>query len=265
MGASDKIPPCFLFTDYGLRGPYIGQVQAVLFRLAPRLKVINLLADAPRNNPRAAAYLLASLVPALPEDSILFCVVDPGVGTGKDRPVVLNLDGRRLVGPNNGLFDIVAAQADKIAAFEITWRPARLSNSFHGRDLYAPVCARLANNAVVPQRPFDWQAARDWPPDLYEVIYIDHFGNCMSGIRAGQLSAAAMLRVGAARIRQARTFAKVPKGQAFWYANANRLIEIAVNQGNAARQLRLNISDPIGIDGERSPCAMMSNGERIKG
>ena len=249
MGAPEQIPPCFLFTDYGLRGPYIGQVQAVLFRLAPRLKVINLLADAPRNNPRAAAYLLASLIADLPEDAILFCVVDPGVGTGKDRPVVLNLDGRRLVGPNNGLFDIAAARADKIAAFEITWRPARLSNSFHGRDLYAPVCARLANNAVVPQRPFDWQAARGWPPDLYEVIYIDHFGNCMSGIRAGQLSADAMLRVGAARIRQAPTFAKVPPGQAFWYANANRLIEIAVNQGNAARQLRLNISDPIGIDG----------------
>ena len=249
MGAPENIPPCFLFTDYGLQGPYIGQVQAVLFRLAPRLKVINLLADAPRNNPRAAAYLLASLIADLPEDAILFCVVDPGVGTGKDRPVVLNLDGRRLVGPDNGLFDIVAAQADKIAAFEITWRPARLSNSFHGRDLYAPVCARLANNAVVPQRPFDWQAARDWPPDLYEVIYIDHFGNCMSGIRAGQLSADAILRVGAARIRQAPTFAKVPPGQAFWYANANRLIEIAVNQGNAARQLRLNISDPIGIDG----------------
>ena len=248
MGAPDNIPPCFLFTDYGLQGPYIGQIQAVLFRLAPRLKVINLLADAPRNNPRAAAWLLASLIADLPEDAILFCVVDPGVGTGKDRPVILNLDGRRLVGPDNGLFDIVAARADKIAAFEITWRPARLSNSFHGRDLYAPVCAKLANNAVVPQRPFDWQAAHDWPPDLYEVIYIDHFGNCMSGIRAGQLSADTILRVGPARIRQARTFAKVPPGQAFWYANANRLIEIAVNQGNAARQLRLNISDPIGID-----------------
>lgn len=248
IGVSEQIPPCFLFTDYGLRGPYIGQVQAVLFRLAPRLKVINLLADAPRNNPRAAAYLLASLIADLPEDAILFCVVDPGVGTGKDRPVLLNLDGRRLVGPHNGLFDIVAARADKIAAFEITWRPARLSNSFHGRDLYAPVCARLANNAAIPQKPFDWQAAHDWPPDLYEVIYIDHFGNCMSGIRAGQLSAASILRVGPARIRQAPTFAKVPPGQAFWYANANRLIEIAVNQGNAARQLRLNISDPIGID-----------------
>ena len=248
IGASGKIPACFLFTDYGLRGPYIGQVQAVLFRLAPRLKVINLLADAPRNNPRAAAYLLASLVTDLPEDAILFCVVDPGVGTGKDRPVLLNLDGRRLVGPHNGLFDIAAARADKIVAFEITWRPARLSSSFHGRDLYAPVCARLANNAVVPQRPCDWQAAHDWPPDLYEVIYIDHFGNCMSGIRAGQLSADTILRVGPARIRQAPTFATVPKGQAFWYANANRLIEIAVNQGSAARQLRLNISDSIGID-----------------
>lgn len=248
MGASDKLPLCFLFTDYGLQGPYIGQVQSVLFRLAPRLKVINLLADAPRHNPKAAAYLLASLVATLPEDSILFCVIDPGVGADQHKPVMLNIGQRWFVGPNNGLFDILAARAGTIEASEITWRPDRLCNSFHGRDLYAPVCARLANNAAIPRRPFDWQAGHDWPPDLYEVIYIDHFGNCMSGIRASQLSDDALLKIGPVRIRQAGAFAKVPRGRAFWYENSNRLIEIAVNQGSAARQLRLNISDQIGLD-----------------
>ena len=103
----------FLFTDYGLQGSYIGQVKSELLRLAPHVRVINLLADAPRHKPKPAAYLLASLVAALPPDSILFCVVDPGVGADKDRPVLLNMDGRRFVGPDNGLFDIAAARAEK--------------------------------------------------------------------------------------------------------------------------------------------------------
>ena len=238
----------FLFTDYGLQGPYIGQVKSELLRLAPHVRVINLLADAPRHKPKPAAYLLASLVAALPPDSILFCVVDPGVGADKDRPVLLNMDGRRFVGPDNGLFDIAAARAEEIEAFEITWRPDRLSNSFHGRDLYAPVCARLANNRAIATTPFKWQARHDWPADLYEVIYIDHFGNCMSGIRSGQLANETILKIGAARIRQARTFAKVAKGRLFWYENANNLIEIAVNQGSAAEQLRLGVCDQISIE-----------------
>ena len=75
-----------LFTDYGLHGPYLGQVQAVLHRLLPGEKIINLLADAPRNNPRASAYLLAafSRACAAQPGTIFFAVVDPGVGSFQD-------------------------------------------------------------------------------------------------------------------------------------------------------------------------------------
>ena len=105
----------FLFTDYGLEGPYIGQVETVIHQLAPNEKVINLIADAPRNKPKESAYLLASLISGIPEGCIIFSVVDPGVGSDEDKPVILKIDGRWFVGADNGLFDIVARPTKAIS------------------------------------------------------------------------------------------------------------------------------------------------------
>ncbi len=236
----------FLFTDYGLEAPYIGQVQTVLYRQAPHEKIINLLSDSPRNNPKAGAYLLAALTSDIPECAILFCVIDPGVGGNQDKPLILKIDGRWFVGPDNGLFDIVARRAKWVKAWEITWRPENLSNSFHGRDLYAPVCARLANDDT-PGKQFVWQNRHQWPDDLYEVIYIDHFGNCMTGIRSSQVDKAMKIRIVHGTVDHAETFSKVPEGQPFWYGNSNQLVEIAVNRGSAAQQLKLRTGDMVKV------------------
>ena len=99
-----------VFTDFGVRGPYLGQMYAVLAREAPGVKVIELMADAPRFDPRAAAYLLAALTPDFPPPCVFLCVVDPGVGA--DRPaIVVEADGRMFVGPGNGLFELVSRRA----------------------------------------------------------------------------------------------------------------------------------------------------------
>ena len=203
----------FLFTDYGPYGPYIGQVETVLHQLCPNEKIIHLMSDAPRNKPKESAYLLASLVSRIPEGAILFCVVDPGVGSDEDKPVMLKIDGRWYVGADNGLFDIVARQCNSIEAFEITWHPDKLSNSFHGRDLYAPVCAMLANHKEVKSNKFDWEDRHHWPDDLNEIIYIDHFGNCMTGIRANSLDKQLVLRAGHQEIVNAKTFSDVNEGK----------------------------------------------------
>jgi S-adenosyl-L-methionine hydrolase (adenosine-forming) len=235
----------FLFTDYGLEGPYIGQVETVLHQQAPNEKVINLMADAPRNNPKASAYLLASLVSHIPEGSILFCVVDPGVGSDKDKPVMLKIDNRWFVGPNNGLFDIVARLAKEIDSWEITWQPEKLSNSFHGRDLYAPVCVKIANEEEVPGNKIEWRDKHQWPDDLNEIIYIDHFGNCMTGIWAESLSKQAVLKINNQEIANASTFSDVTEGQVFWYENSNGLVEIAVNQESASEVLGIKVGTEI--------------------
>ncbi len=99
-----------LFTDFGLHGPYTGQMKAVLHRMAPGISTIDLFADAPASNPKAAAYLLAAYSEWFAAGTTFLCVVDPGVG-GTRPPVVLEADGRWYVGPGNGLFELIQRRA----------------------------------------------------------------------------------------------------------------------------------------------------------
>ena len=229
-----------LFTDYGLAGPYLGQVEVVLHRFLPGERVVNLLADAPRNNPRASAYLLYAFSRTCdaPPGTIFFSVVDPGVGSFQDQPVSIKADGHWYVGPDNGLFDIVCRRSAEVQCRHIDWRPETLSASFHGRDLYAPAAAMIRNNEN-PGPAISWQDRHDWPDDLAEVIYIDHFGNCMTGIRGEMLSNDKTIQVNSRAIDYADTFSTVAHGTPFWYHNSQGLVEIAVNGGSAARQLGL--------------------------
>ena len=241
-----------LFTDFGLAGPYTGQVVAVLQREAPGVPAVSLFADAPAGQPQPSAYLLSAYAAWFPVGTVLLCVVDPGVG-GARRAVVVEAEGRFHVGPDNGLFEIVlrrAASAGREAqCWEIGWRPTALSASFHGRDLFAPVAARLARGetpdtvarSTIPTR------FADWPDDLGEIVYIDHYGNAMTGMRGGTVAAAASLACGGRTIAHARTFSAVPPGAPFWYVNSNGLVEIAVNRGRADRLLGLSIGSKVEV------------------
>jgi S-adenosylmethionine hydrolase len=138
-----------LFTDFGLEGPYTGQMKAVLHRTAPGIAIIDLFADASAGNPRASAYLLAAYAAWFPAGTVFVCVVDPGVGS--ERPAVMvEADGRWYVGPGNGLFEILQRRAERTRCWEIDWKPERISASFHGRDLFAPVAAMLARGDSPP-------------------------------------------------------------------------------------------------------------------
>jgi len=237
-----------LFTDFGLAGPYTGQVKAVLQREAPGVPVIDLFADAPAGNPKAAAYLLAAYSAWFEAGTVFLCVVDPGVG-GARAPVILDADGRLFVGPGNGLFEIVQRRARHARISEITWRPAALSATFHGRDLFAPVAARLARGEPAPadQRDASWSRQPDWPDDLAEIVYVDHYGNAMTGLRAALLGADVQLAIDGRLLERARIFADRAPGDAFWYENSNGLAEIAVNQGRADRVLELTIGSAVSI------------------
>ncbi len=237
-----------LFTDFGLHGPYTGQMKAVLHQEAPDTPVFDLFADAPVGNPKASAYLLAGYAIWFPAGTVFLCVVDPGVG-GTRPPIVVEADGRWYVGPGNGLFELVQRRAGKTSSWDIDWRPEHLSASFHGRDLFAPVAAMLARGELPPGRAHKDGGHRrtDWPDDLSEIIYIDHFGNAMTGLRAAKLPPDARLAAAGRVLEGARTFSDEPPGAAFWYENSNGLAEIAVNQGRADRDLGLAIGAPVEI------------------
>jgi len=237
-----------VFTDFGLQGPYTGQMKAVLHQLAPAVPVVDLFADAPVGNPKASAYLLAAYAQWFAAGTVFLCVVDPGVG-GTRPPIILEADGRWYVGPGNGLFELVQRRAKTARCWDIDWKPERLSASFHGRDLFAPVAAMLARGEPPPGRPRkdDTHRRKDWPDDLCEVVYIDHFGNAMTGLRALILPCAARLVAVGQALEPAQTFSDRPPGTAFWYENSNGLVEIAVNQGRADRELGLTIGIPIEV------------------
>jgi S-adenosyl-L-methionine hydrolase (adenosine-forming) len=231
-----------LFTDFGLSGPYTGQMKAVLSEMAPAVAVVDLFADAPAGDPKASAYLLAAYATWFPEGTVFLCVVDPGVG-GERPAIIVEADRRWYVGPGNGLIEFVERRARKTQSFDITWRPKSLSASFHGRDLFAPVAAMLARGDEPPGRPRADSADRrpDWPDDLAEIVYVDHYGNAMTGLRAAMLPPGAKLSTAGRVLERARTFGDRPPGAAFWYENSNGLAEIAVNQGRAADALSLSI------------------------
>ncbi|HEY4635474.1 MAG TPA: SAM-dependent chlorinase/fluorinase [Rhodospirillales bacterium] len=237
-----------LFTDFGLEGPYVGQIKAVLAREAPNVPVIDLFADAPGFDPKLSAYLLAAYADEFPAATVFLCVVDPGVG-GDRAALIVEADRRVFVGPDNGIFEIVRRRAKRSRCFEIAWEPERLSASFHGRDLFAPIAARLARGDTPPRtlRSDEKRIGADWPDDLPQIVYIDHFGNAMTGLRASALAASAELEAGGRRLPRRRTFGDVKEGDAFWYENANGLAEIAVNRGRADAALGLGLGAPVRV------------------
>lgn len=237
----------FLYTDYGWQGPWRGQLHAVLMARAPHRPVVDLMHDAPAFDPTANAHLLAALVDAMPPASICVGVVDPGVGTTRSA-VMLEADGRCFVGPGNGLFDTVAARARAARWWSIDHPPEGEAATFHGRDLFAPVAAMLANGEAIACTGM----APDVSPasaaaagaDRAAVIYIDGFGNATTGIRASKALEHDLV-VADTRVPRVRTFADLPRGEAGWLSNSVGLVEIVANQASAAVKLDLVVGTTV--------------------
>ncbi|HEY5682272.1 MAG TPA: SAM-dependent chlorinase/fluorinase [Sulfuricaulis sp.] len=235
-----------LFTDFGLADSYVGQLHAVFAREVPGVPVIDLFHSVPPFNIRAGAYLLPAYTRDFPPDTVFVCVIDPGVGSDRC-PVMLRADKHWYVGPDNGLFEMVKRRAREHQCHVIRWRPAKLSPSFHGRDLFAPIAARLVRGEVPEADPAELTTppGAPWPEDLAEIIHIDHYGNAITGFRAKSVTVTQEIRAGGEVIKYARVFSEVPPGRVFWYENANGLVEIAIHGDSAAARFGFKSGDPI--------------------
>ena len=238
-----------LFTDFGADDIYVDQMRAALVRDAPAgTAIVDLLHSVPNFDARAAAHLLAALACQFPAETIFLAVIDPGVGGARDA-VILEADGKWYVGPDNGLLSVVAARAKQIRIWCIVWRPQALSASFHGRDLFAPVAASIAAGQL-PVDKIEATGKLDvhfGPDDLPQVIYVDHYGNALTGLRASNVPREATIEAAGHRLRYARVFADAPDGSAFWYENSSGLVEIALSRDSAAAQLGLKIGDVLKV------------------
>lgn len=220
-----------LFTDFSHRDPYVGQLHRAIYSVDATLPVIDLFHSVPGFDVRTATYLLPQYCP--PENGAVYCcIVDPGVG-GNRSPLIIKHDDGYYVGPDNGLFEMLLRRHG-CQVSRIDWKPDELSPSFHGRDLFAPVAAKLAKSIPVANSPIEPTRFPDWPDDLNRILYVDHYGNAITGRRADMAEKSQVLKIGGQEIVFAQTFSDVPVGRVFWYENSNGLVEIAVNQGRAA-------------------------------
>jgi len=238
----------FIFSDFGVNGPYSGTMRSVVMRNAPDLAVVDLMVDSPDRNPKAASYLLAALKREFVPGDVVLAVVDPGVGS-KRKGIVVEADGVFYVGPDNGLFEMIIRGAEHVTLRCIDWKPADASASFHGRDIFAPVAAWLATNHDFPSSPLALAArfndAKAWPDALAEVIYIDGYGNLMTGLDAQNVHGNLVIHDHVLPI--ARTFSDVQLGDGFYYCNSIGLCEVAVNCGRADEVFGAYIGMPVSI------------------
>ncbi|MEU8332989.1 SAM-dependent chlorinase/fluorinase [Micromonospora sp. NPDC048839] len=256
-----------LTTDYGLTDGFVAACHGVIARLAPAVRVIDVTHLVPPADVRRGAAVLAQTVPHLPV-GVHVAVVDPGVGTAR-RGIALATPGGLLVGPDNGLLPDAAAALGGVTAavrlIEPSWLADRVSGTFHGRDVFAPVAARLALGAPLAEAgpPVDPAGLVRLPaPTLAsddegftaEVLTVDHFGNVQLAASAHLLDGLpATLRVGPPGAEPARpavrgrTFGDAPANGLVVYVDSAELVAVAVNCGRAVDLLRVAPGDVLRV------------------
>jgi S-adenosylmethionine hydrolase len=264
--------PITFTSDYGLADEFVGVVHAVIARICPEARVIDLGHGVPRQDAQAGAMLLAGALPYAPA-GVHLAVVDPEVGARR-RAIALRTveEDRLLVGPDNGLLSLAAERfGGVLEAVEISaspWRLEPVSATFHGRDLFAPVAARLAAGDPLAEAgaPLD-------PAELVSlslpiatvadgaltavVMRVDGFGNLALAGSHADLSRAGLtlghpvaVRTGGRRVLGvvARTFADVRRGDLLVYEDAGGALAVAVNGGDAAALLGARAGDAVRLE-----------------
>jgi len=269
MSAQTAVPVITFLSDYGPWDEFVGACHAVIARRCPRARVIDLGHGVERGDVRAGALALRAALPYTPA-GVHLAVVDPGVG-GERRAIALRTaeGGRLLVGPDNGLLTLAAESfGGVVQAFDIGDSPECLrpiSATFHGRDVFAPVAAALADGvpldalgrplAVATLETLELpRAHRHGDVVVAHVLTTDVYGN-VSLDATPELAAAAGLEPGSTLVVQSaagttpaqlgRTFADVPPGELLAYGDARGTLALAVNGGSAAQLLGLGRDDEV--------------------
>ena len=261
--------PITFLSDYGYADEFAGVCRAVIARLAPEARLIDLTHGLPRHAVRQGAVLLANAVP-FAEPGVHLAVIDPGVGSER-RPVAVRVadQERILVGPDNGVLAVAIERlGGPLEAVDLSASPFRLeplAATFHGRDVFAPVTARLADGASLAEagegiEPGGLTRLELPEPRLYadrvvaHVLYVDRFGNVALNVGHDDL-ASTFLRLGhrisvetgrnRITVPFARTFSDVGPGQGLLYEDSVRALALAVNRESAAEMLDLAADDEV--------------------
>jgi S-adenosylmethionine hydrolase len=250
-----------LTSDFGTTDPFVGIMKGVLAGRAPGVPVIDVTHGIPPQDVRAGALVLRQAAPWFPPGTIHVAVVDPGVGSAR-RPLCVATARACYVGPDNGILSL-AVEAEGIRTVVELTEPRFLlsprSATFHGRDVFAPVAAALAMGlppaALGPVVTDMTRLALPEPTAAAgelrgEVVYVDHFGNLVTNVRASALvgfsPAGVSVTIAGARVRGvAASYSSARPGEAVAVVNSWDLLEVAVRDGSARALLRAGVGDAV--------------------
>ena len=260
--------PITFLSDYGYSDEFAGVCRAVIARIAPEARLVDITHGLPRHAVRQGAVLLANALPYA-EPGVHLAVIDPGVGSER-RPVAVEVGEERiLVGPDNGVLALATERlGGALAAVDLSASAFRLqpvTATFHGRDIFAPVAARLAAGAALEEAGaaidpaslagLELPVPRVYPDRIVaHVVYVDRFGNAALNVGHDDL-ASTFLRLGhrivvdaggtRLTVPFARTFSDVGPGQGLLYEDSVRSLALAVNRESAADMLGLAADDEV--------------------
>ena len=252
-----------LTTDFGLKDPYAAEMKAAILGICPNAVIVDITHEIEKFNIRTGAYVLASAVPYFPTGTIHVAVVDPGVGTQR-RPILIQTQQGCFIGPDNGLL-ILAAENQGITSIHEITNPRlmlpRVSSTFHGRDVFAPAAAHLANG--VHPTEFGPEIRDAVKPDftkvmlrkgvmIGEVLHVDNFGNVITNISEKEIARIhtkdtvnVELPNQKLKLKLCKAYAEAKPREPLALIGSHNYLEIAINQGNAAAKFKIKLGDKI--------------------
>lgn len=253
------IPCITLLTDFGRQDTYVGQMHAVIASIAPRARVIDLTHEIEPQNVLQGAVQLANAVESCPDGTIHVAVVDPGVGSSRSA-IGVRAGRWTFVAPDNGLLTLILRRYGLIETVELTnpdYHRSQMSATFHGRDLFCPVAAHLANGVEWDRLGSALRKSLvtvDLPePQIHgdcieaQVLWIDHFGNLVTNLHSSLLQGTVSgFAVGPHdHIPLVRCYSDVTVGALLAHVGSSGYVEIAVRNGSATAILRRTVGDRV--------------------
>ncbi len=260
-----------LLTDFGLTEPYAAQMKGAVLRDCPEAKVVDLTHSVEPFNLAQAGFFLDASRSTFPAGTVFVAVVDPGVG-GARRLVALDKFGQFFLAPDNGLLSLLLQAPGEARCFDFSdYAAAERSNTFHGRDVFAPLAARLARGedpaALLPEIAPDSLVRLPWSEPEYRdcrtsltahVLHVDRFGNCLLNLRIepwreilAQWPRITLFMPGAVSLRLVSSYADLERDEFGLLAGSQGYLEVALRQASAARELGLRSGHSLSLSCEQ--------------
>lgn len=252
-------------TDFGLDDWYVGSMKGVALEINPDVRLVDITHQIPAGDISAGAFALLSCYRSFPPNTIFVVVVDPTVGSSR-RALISKVDDHFFIGPDNGVLSWVFDRGKRRSIHVLDHQKGTLpkvSSTFHGRDVFTPLAARLSKNkesffaALGPK--IENFVYLEWPePQIQRtsirgwVVYIDRFGNAITSIEKATLEGLnSLMRYATCASCQSiplcSYYQEVAEGEALGLIGSSGFFEISINRGNAARDLGMSIGDPVDI------------------